>query len=244
MDNFINNTNQPFTVVTNDLLQQKTIFKNATQKLCYLYLYSLKNFKRIFPSHESIADAACCSIATVKRTLSELEKLGLLEVKRRKGYTNIYILKDYSEVAQIELSDVEETNDAEDEVVQNELAQNELDSDQNELGIVQNELLKVINKKNINKSNKLTVVNKETSDNLAMEYMKKGLPKRLALKVVDEVNEQRNIKDYGAYLRTCLETTLIRYNRNRDLSEGFVPENTYKEGSLMRMFHEVIYEEI
>ncbi|MFF3025227.1 helix-turn-helix domain-containing protein [Gottfriedia sp. NPDC057948] len=112
MGNFINNTKQPFTVITNDLLQEKTIFKNANQKLCYLYLYSLKNCSSIFPSHETISKAVCCSISTVKRTLQDLGQLNLLDIKSRPGFTSIYILNDYHDVAQNNLG-------------QNELAQNE-----------------------------------------------------------------------------------------------------------------------
>ncbi|MEE6132024.1 helix-turn-helix domain-containing protein [Priestia sp. GS2] len=103
MENFINNTRQPFTVITNELLQEETIFDSATQKLCYLYLYSLKNCSSIFPSHETIAKAVCCSTSTVKRILKELQKLKLLEIKSRPGHTSIYMLNDYTEVVQNEL---------------------------------------------------------------------------------------------------------------------------------------------
>jgi len=112
-ENFINKTKQPFTVFENEILQKETIFKNANQKMCYFYLYSLRSYNVTFPSHETISTAVCCSVSTVKRILVDLESLGLLEIKSRPGYTSIYTLNDYHEVVQNELG-------------QNRVAQNEL----------------------------------------------------------------------------------------------------------------------
>lgn len=140
LGNFINNTRQPFTVITNDLLQGETIFKNANQKLCYFYLYSLNNCSSIFPSHETIAKAVCCSISTVKRILQELVHLNLLEIKSRPGHTSIYILNDYNDIAQNNLG-------------QNKLAYSELGAQSNlNQELVQNEPLKLKDKNKIIKN--------------------------------------------------------------------------------------------
>lgn len=149
MENFINNTKQPFTVIMNDVLQEKTIFENANQKLCYLYLYSLKNCSSVFPSHETIAKAVCCSVSTVKRILQGLQELNLLKIKSRPGQTSIYILNDYHEVVQNNLG-------------QNELAQHELGGQlklNQEVG--QNRLLKLKDKNKITKNK----ISREIIDN-------------------------------------------------------------------------------
>ena len=157
MENFINNTRQPFTVITNELLQEETIFNNANQKLCYLYLYSLKNCSSIFPSHETIAKAVCCSVSTVKRILKELQLLKLLEIKSRPGHTSIYILNDYNEVVQNDLG-------------QNKLAQDELEGQPNlNYVVVQNEPLKLkdknkITKNKISSSDTRKIIDKELSE--------------------------------------------------------------------------------
>ncbi|WDM33698.1 helix-turn-helix domain-containing protein [Priestia megaterium] len=157
MENFINKTRQPFTVITNELLQEETIFNNANQKLCYLYLYSLKNCSSIFPSHETIAKAVCCSVSTVKRILKELQLLKLLEIKSRPGHTSIYILNDYNEAVQNDLG-------------QNKLAQDELGGQPNlNYVVAQNELLKLkdknkITKNKISSSDTRKIIDKELSE--------------------------------------------------------------------------------
>ncbi|QJX76982.1 helix-turn-helix domain-containing protein [Priestia megaterium] len=152
MKNFINNTKQPFTVITNELLQEDTIFDNANQKLCYFYLYSLKNCSSIFPSHQTIAKAVCCSVSTVKRVLKELQGLKLLEIKSRPGHTSIYILNDYNQVVQNDLG-------------QSKSAQDELEG-QLELiyEVVQNEPLKLKEKTKIIKSKISSSDNREIID--------------------------------------------------------------------------------
>lgn len=66
---------------------------------------------------------------------------------------------------------------------------------------------------NNNKINKKYIVNKgvnkeETINNLISEYRLKGMSKELCLRVLDEVEEKRDIENFGGYLRTCLETAL------------------------------------
>ncbi|NEW03273.1 hypothetical protein GYH73_021210 [Bacillus megaterium] len=171
MENFINNTKQPFTVITNELLQEETIFDNANQKLCYFYLYSLKNCSSVFPSHETIAKAVCCSISTVKRILKELQKLKLLEIKSRPGHTSIYILNDYNEIVQNDLG-------------QNKLAQDELGGQPNSnYEVAQNELLKLKDK---NKITKNKISSSDTQEIIDRELSKK-YPNRPFEKIKNEI---------------------------------------------------------
>lgn len=98
MENFINKTKQLFTTFTNDIIQGRTIFKNANQKLTYMYLYSFANCSRIFPSIASISTAVCCTPRTAMKLIQELEEIGLISVQRTQGKSNIYVLHDYHEV--------------------------------------------------------------------------------------------------------------------------------------------------
>lgn len=102
----MNQTKQSFTTFTNDIIQGETIFKNANQKLTYMYLYSFANCSKIFPSISSIATAVCCTTRTAMKLIQELEDLGLIRVQRTQGKSNVYILCDYHEVASEKISPV------------------------------------------------------------------------------------------------------------------------------------------
>lgn len=69
--------------------------------------------------------------------------------------------------------------------------------------------------KSINSKNNIKdFVNKEPQqiiDNLVLEYMNKGLSKKVCFKVVSELPTE-GIDNIGAYLRVCLENTLYRHN--------------------------------
>jgi hypothetical protein len=99
-NNFTSNVKQPWTTYDNRLIQEKTVFKKATQKLCYMFLCSYANAKSIFPSMDSIADACCISPRNAMRIIEELEQLGFIEVTRKQGLSNKYVLNDYFEVAE------------------------------------------------------------------------------------------------------------------------------------------------
>ncbi|MGE7687340.1 helix-turn-helix domain-containing protein, partial [Peribacillus simplex] len=103
-NNFSSRVKQSFTTYQNDLVQDKTIFENANQKLGYMFLYSYANANSIFPSIPSIATAICASERTAMRVVQDLERLGFIEVKRTKGKSNIYILNDYYEVVEVFLT--------------------------------------------------------------------------------------------------------------------------------------------
>lgn len=88
----------PYSQYHNDLIQKETVFKNASQKLAYLYLHSYANAKKIFPSMKSIAIAICSSERNAMRVIEQLEELKFIEVSREAGKSNNYILNDYFEV--------------------------------------------------------------------------------------------------------------------------------------------------
>jgi hypothetical protein len=98
MSNFESRVNQPWTTYDNRLIQEETVFKNASQKLCYLYLVSYANAKKIFPSMDTIANAICTSKRNAIRIIEQLEEMNFIEVVRSSGKANNYILNDYFEV--------------------------------------------------------------------------------------------------------------------------------------------------
>lgn len=101
MNNFESKVKQPpFTLYDNKLVQGETIFKNANQKLAYMYLTSYANANKIFPSIDSIATAICASRRTAINVIDELEEITLIEVKRTAGKSNNYILNDYFETTE------------------------------------------------------------------------------------------------------------------------------------------------
>ena len=90
----------PYTMYDNELIQKETIFKNANQKLAYMFLHSYANAHKIFPSMDSIADAICATPRTAIKIVQELEEMTFIEVKREAGKSNNYILNDYFEVVE------------------------------------------------------------------------------------------------------------------------------------------------
>ncbi|PFE33655.1 hypothetical protein CN270_12015 [Priestia megaterium] len=97
-NNFTSKIKQPWTTYDNLLIQEETTFKNANQKLCYMYLYSYANASKIFPSMDAIAKAICSTRRTAMTIIQQLEEMGFIEVKRTPGKSNHYILNDYFEV--------------------------------------------------------------------------------------------------------------------------------------------------
>ncbi|MFB5198602.1 helix-turn-helix domain-containing protein [Neobacillus sp. KR4-4] len=197
MENFINNTTQPFTTFMNDFLQKRTIFEKSSTKLTYMYLFSLRNCSMIFPSHETIAVATCSSPSTVKRTLKELEKLGLLEVRPRPGFTSVYVLNDYREVVQNELDHIK--------LVQNEpTAQVKMNCE-----VVQNEPLKLKNK------NK-TIKNKNSSRELIENQLKDKYTKAPFEEVKEQVlNDDTLIIETDNQYKSILEYRLKNWKRTK-----------------------------
>jgi hypothetical protein len=64
---------------------------------------------------------------------------------------------------------------------------------------------------------------------LTNEFRIKGLSKQVCLRVVDEVNNTSTVKNFGSYLRTCLENTLYKSKLKRgeiDFSERYEGSNT------------------
>jgi len=246
LENFINKTSQPFTVITNDILQSKTIFKTSNQKLCYFYLYSLNNCTTVFPSQEKIAEAICCSVSSVKRTLRELQELGLLEVKSRPGFTSIYILNDYHGVVQNELGLEKENqiNPVLNEVGQNELAQNELGGQVKlNQGLGQNELVKLKDKNKITKN--------KISSSSTYEIIEEELRKKYPNAKIEEIKNQilldttLVIKTEKQY-RSMLEYRLSNYKptKKKYKREEVVPEwFEIKKGTISDKFDQEFIKE-
>lgn len=73
------------------------------------------------------------------------------------------------------------------------------------------------NEKELNKNIKNNFVNKqqgnkeEIINKLITEYRLKGLSKELCLRVLDEVNLNPDVYNFGGYFRTCLENALYRH---------------------------------
>lgn len=88
-----------YTNYSNTLVQKKgkSVFKKPAIKLLYMYLSSLKNCDKIYPSIESIAEAVCVTPRTAMSLVQEAEELDLIEVKRVQGESNQYTVKDVTD---------------------------------------------------------------------------------------------------------------------------------------------------
>lgn len=170
---------------------------------------------------------------TVIRNFQRFEELGLLTIndgKRRNGSqsANIFIIEPIEKEenkAPIEIEPEQEENDetpvdtpAETPDETHNIAIN------NAFNITSN---KPLNNNLVN--NTLLTNNQDTINKLIKEYMLKGLSKKLCFRVLDEVKLVKNIKNFGAYLRKCLENTLFKSNVKRDLMNLTEQEftNTY-----------------
>ena len=100
MSNFKVSFQDPWTTYDNRLIQEETIFKNSTQKLCYMYLLSYARAKKIFPSMDSIAKAICCKKRNTMDIISQLERMGFIEIKKQQGKSNEYTIHNYFEVVE------------------------------------------------------------------------------------------------------------------------------------------------
>lgn len=90
-------------------------------------------------------------------------------------------------------------------------------------------------------NNLLTIVNREIADNLVLEYIRKGLSKDLAFRVVEEVNRKADVDNYGGYLRACLETTFNRWKRKQSYNQGELPDNPFDDNHPLSYFHDYIH---
>jgi DNA polymerase III delta prime subunit len=96
--NFFSRVRPTSTSFDNYFLQGKTVFKNASQKLCYMYLYSFATAHETFPSMDTIAEAICGKKRNAIQVIQQLENMQFLKVVRTKGKSNLYYLMDYYEV--------------------------------------------------------------------------------------------------------------------------------------------------
>ena len=81
-----------FTQIPNCVLNEKDL--SFASKVVYAKLLSYAwNNNRVFPGQERMAEEVGTSQPTITRAITELEKIGYLEVQRRgQGRTNLYIL--------------------------------------------------------------------------------------------------------------------------------------------------------
>lgn len=81
---------------------------------------------------------------------------------------------------------------------------------------------KQTDKKPVNKDLEKDVnKNQEIIDKLVLQYMKKGLPKELCFRVVEE-NKNKKVDNLGGYLRGCLENTFYKYkSKNGTVSSTY-----------------------
>ncbi|MFZ7823883.1 hypothetical protein ACO1DI_12455 [Priestia sp. 40] len=85
----------------------------------------------------------------------------------------------------------------------------------------------IVNKKkavNNQSTNSIKISQDEIIHKLCSEFMSKGMNKSLCLRVVEEAKKKKNVDNFGAYLRTCLQNTLYKSqlkNGQLDLSDKF-----------------------
>jgi DNA-binding PadR family transcriptional regulator len=99
---------------------------------------------------------------------------------------------------------------------------------------------KEIKEKEKIKNTKNNLVNKEYGnkyqeiiDKLVLEYMNKGLSKSVCFRVVNEVKATSTVKDFGAYLNTCLSNTLYKH----DLKQGKIDFSERFSGSTVPFYN-------
>lgn len=85
-------SSQGFTQVPNFILKRDDISSNAKVVYALLLSYAWYN-DHCFPGQNRLEEESGMSQATISRSISELQEVGLLKVERRgQGKTNIYTL--------------------------------------------------------------------------------------------------------------------------------------------------------
>lgn len=211
-------------------------------------------------SIEKGSDLLGFSPSTFKNMKKELIKYGLL-VEDREGLTKtnrLYILQcEYTEEDIIRINkEVDDMLEEAEKVAQTVDAQLKGKSypsrevkvthhDGQNLTTSNNNLINNNSIKNKDLVNKEELVNNESNNSinnseqetihkLTNEYRAKGLTKEVCLRVLEEVMANKdNVKNFGAYLRTCLERTLYNHNVKHGLIEhGPTFKETIKNTSL------------
>ncbi|WP_191557790.1 hypothetical protein [Metabacillus idriensis] len=128
--------------------------------------------------------------------------------------------------------DLKSTEDIKPNIEEPSLAQREILAELkgNSKPVQKGPTIKKKNKKEQNKNIKDYIVNKEPVNKdeiinkLISEYRLKGLSKEVCFRVLNEVNTNPDVENFGAYLRTCLENTLYKSKMKRgniDFTERF-----------------------
>lgn len=87
----MSNTNG-FTVISNDVIQNKNISVGAKSLYFLLSSYCFADKKECFPSQKTLAEQLNKSVRTIQRWLKELEENGLIQIKNRGYLTNLYTI--------------------------------------------------------------------------------------------------------------------------------------------------------
>lgn len=180
-----------------------------------------KNFVEMFNERFEIE----VSLSTVRRFFDRLSKLGVLSINGAKRKNN-------QQSANIYIIEVEKSEDKSDEQPCEQPYEHPVEHPCEQHNITINKTInKTINNNLVN--NNLLTNNQDTINKLIKEYMLKGLTKKLCFRVLDEVKLVKNIKNFGAYLRKCLENTLFKSNVKRDLMNLAEQEftNTYENNN-------------
>src|SRR5690606_31711356 len=141
------------------------------------------------------------SLSSVRRFFCLLSKIGVLSINGAKRKNN-------QQSANIYIVEVEppKTEEQPYEHRHEHLEEHALEQHNIALNKTINKPLK--NTLKINLVNK----NQEIIDKLILEYMHKGLSKKVCLLVLSEIQQNPNIKNFGGYFRNALENTLYKHN--------------------------------
>jgi hypothetical protein len=162
----------------------------------------------------------------IKSAIKELKKYGYLSIVRIKGEKGRFTgaLWEYDDVPII----IEEVQTVDTEGFSPYVQNAHVENAHMHNAHVQN--LPHINKTNcnntdFNKTKDKNLVNKtvnnhqEIIDRLVLDYMKKGLPKELALRAVSEIDFKK-VENVGGYLRGVLENVLYRHKTKNGTVSG------------------------
>ncbi len=88
-----------FTQVASSVLSDGKILDNSAQKLVYtmLSMHADNHSKQSFPSVKTLAAECLCSENTVRKALTKLKDVGLIDIRERKSkesgqLSNLYVL--------------------------------------------------------------------------------------------------------------------------------------------------------
>lgn len=104
-----NENNQTYTIVENYVFD--TVMDGWSKlTLMTLMRFAIKRKDLAFPSFKILMDRVGCKTDRLIKSLDDLVNMGLIEIKKRKGEGNLYIIKNFQELAMEGKFKVKETN--------------------------------------------------------------------------------------------------------------------------------------